>query len=453
MSRMTIGRDAAARGLVLTRRAALLAPLATLTGCGLWENWFGTKKVPLPGKRETVAAAQGNLAVDEGVPKVVLPPPVRNAAWPQAGGNPSHLMGHLQAGDRLAEAWNANIGAGGGYRQALMAHPVSDNGVIYTMDSAGLVSAFQVATGARLWQFDTTTDKDRSDNVGGGLAVDQGTLYAVNGLASLVALDAAKGSVHWRVSTGTSARSSPTVADGRLFLTTIDNRLLAFATQDGRQLWAYQAATSVTAVLGQSAPAYSAGFVVAGFGSGELAALRADSGIVVWTDSLAGARPGGTVADFSTIRGLVTISNGIVYAVSVGRLMVALDLHAGRRIWEREVASEDSPWVADNWIFLVSLNQQIAAIARDDGRVAWVTQLPLWENPEKQKDAITWFGPVLVSDRLVIAGTDRKAFSVSPYTGAVLGQQALSGAAAMGPMVVAGTVFIECDDGRLLALR
>ena len=46
---------------------ALLAPLATLTGCGLWENWFGTKKVPLPGKRETVAAAQGNLAVDEGV--------------------------------------------------------------------------------------------------------------------------------------------------------------------------------------------------------------------------------------------------------------------------------------------------------------------------------------------------------------------------------------------------
>ncbi len=453
MNRMTSGRDAAARGLELTRRAALLAPLAALTGCGLWDNWFGTKKVPLPGKRETIAAAPGGLTVDEGVPKIVLPPPVRNAAWPQAGGNPSHLMGHLQAGDRLAEAWTASIGDGGGYRKALMAHPVSDNGVIYTMDSAGVVSAFEVATGGRLWQFDTTTEKDRSDNVGGGLAFDQGTLYAANGLASLVALDAAKGSLRWRVGFGTSARSSPTVADGRLFLTTIDNRLLAFATQDGRQLWSYQAATAVTALLGQSAPAYSEGFVVAGFGSGELAAVRADSGIVVWTDSLAGARPGGTVADFSTIRGLITISNGIVYAVSVGRLMVAQDLHAGRRLWEREVASEDSPWVADNWIFLVSLNQQIAAISREDGRVAWVTQLPIWENPEKKKDPITWFGPVLVSDRLVVAGTNQKAFSVSPYTGAVLGQQALSGAAAMGPMVVAATVFIECDDGRLLALR
>ena len=453
MNRMTLRRDAATRGLLLTRRAAALASLGALTGCGLWDNWFGTKKTPLPGKRETIAVAQGRLAADEGVPRIVLPPPVRNAAWPQDGGNPSHLMGHLAAADRLAQAWTASIGDGGGYRQALLAHPVSANGVVYTMDSAAVVSAFQLATGARLWRFDSTTKKDRSDNVGGGLAVDQGTLYAVNGLAELVALDAAKGTERWRVGLGSAARSSPTVADGRLFVTTIDDRLLAFATQDGRQLWTYQAATTPTAVLGQSAPAYADGFVVAGFGSGELATLRADSGIVVWTDSLAAARPGGTLADFSTIRGLVTISNGIVYAVSVGRLMVALDLHAGRRIWERDVAGEDSPWVADNWIFLVSLNQQVAAIDRDDGRVAWVTELPRWENPEKQKDAITWFGPVLVSDRLVIAGTNDKALSISPYTGKILGQQALTGAAAMGPVAVAGTVLIECNDGRLLALR
>src|SRR5271165_1579864 len=456
---MTTGRDANRRanlvssGLKLTRRAALAVPLGALAGCGLWDDWFSTKKTPLPGKRETIAAAQGGLTVDEGVAKVVLPPPVRNAAWPQAGGNPSHLMGHLAVGDQLAEAWTADIGDGGGYRRKILAHPVSADGVIYTMDSAGAVSAFQLTTGARLWRFDTTTDDDRSDNVGGGLAVDQGTLYAVNGLAALVALDAAKGTERWRKGTGTPARSAPTVADGRVFLTTIDNRLLAFATQDGRQLWTYQATNTPTAYLGQSAPAYADGFVVGGFGSGEVATVRADSGLVVWTDSLAAARPGGTVADFSTIRGLVAISNGVVYAVSVGRLMVALDLHAGRRLWEREVASEDSPWIAESWIFLVSLNQQIAAIERDDGRVAWVTVLPRWENPEKLKDPITWFGPVLVSDRLVIAGTNATALSVSPYTGKVLGQQKLSGAAAIGPVVVAGTVFIVCDDGRLMALR
>ena len=199
MNRMTIGRDAAARGLVLTRRAALLAPLGALTGCGLWDNWFGTKKMPLPGKRETIAAAQGSLTVDEGAPKIVLPPPVRNAAWPQAGGNPSHLMGHLAAGDRLAEAWTRQ------YRRRRRLSPQDPgpagrrptaSSTRWTSDA--VVSAFQLATGARLWRIDTTTEKDRSTNVGGGLAVDQGTLYAVNGLAELVALDAAKGSVRWR---------------------------------------------------------------------------------------------------------------------------------------------------------------------------------------------------------------------------------------------------------------
>jgi outer membrane protein assembly factor BamB len=454
---MSLGRAAAARGFGLTRRAALLASIAALStplgGCSLYDDWFGTKKTPLPGKRETIAAAQGSLTVDEPPAKVVLPPPVRNAAWPQAGGNPSHLMGHLAVGDRLTEAWSADIGDGGGYRQKILAHPVSANGVIYTMDSAGVVSAFQVANGSRLWRFDTLEEKDRSANVGGGLALDGGTLYACNGLAEVMALDAAKGTLRWRSDTGTPPRSPPTVADGRVFLTTIDNRLLTFAAQDGRALWSYQAATSPTAVLGQSAPAYSDGFVVAGFGSGELAACRADSGIVVWTDNLAGGRPGGTIADFSTIRGLITIANGAVFAISVGRLMVSLDLHSGRRLWERAVAGEDSPWVAGDWIFLVTLNQQVAAIGAQDGRVAWVTQLPRWEDPEKPTDPVTWYGPVLVSDRLVIASTNELAFAVSPYTGKILGQQKLSSPASMGPVVVADTVYIVCDDGRLHALR
>ena len=450
---MSFSRNAAARGLSITRRTALLAPLAALSGCGLWDNWFGTKKVPLPGKRETLASGQGALIADKDVGKITLPPPVRNAAWPQDGGNPSHLMGHLAAGDRLTEAWSSGIGDGAGYRAKLLAHPVSANGVVFTMDSSGTARAFDLATGNRLWSFDTTEEDDRSTNIGGGLAIDNGTVYAVNGLAELVALDAAKGTLRWRAATGTPARSSPTVADGRLFFTTSDNRLLAFATADGRALWTYQGTQASTAYLGQPAPAYSEGFVVAGFGSGELAAVRADSGAVVWTDSLAAARAAGSVAEFSSIRGLITIDAGAVYAVSVGRLMVAIDLHSGRRLWERDTSGEDSPWVADNWIFLVNLSQQIAAINRGDGRVAWVTDLPRWENPDKQKDPITWFGPVLVSDRLVVAGTNEMALSVSPYTGKILGQQSLSDAAALGPVVIAGTVFIICDDGRLLALR
>ena len=46
-----------------------------------------------------------------------------------------------------------------------------------------------------------------------------------------------------------------------------------------------------------------------------------------------------------------------------------------------------------------------------------------------------------------------EALAVSPYTGEILGQQDLSGAASLGPVVAGGTVFVVTDDGRLLALR
>ena len=55
----------------------MLAPLA-LSGCGLWDDWFGEHKTLLPGKREPIAGGRRSLRVDEGVGKVVLPQAISN---------------------------------------------------------------------------------------------------------------------------------------------------------------------------------------------------------------------------------------------------------------------------------------------------------------------------------------------------------------------------------------
>ena len=448
---MTNRTEAHPRGLA--RRTALLAPLA-LSGCSLWDDWFGTHKKPLPGRREPVVSTRRGLSTDEGAAQVTLPPAVGNAAWPQAGGNPAHLMGHLAANQALGQAWIANIGEGGGYRRKILAQPIVANGVAYAMDSDAVVSAFQLSGGGRMWRVDTKGKDDDSTNVGGGLAVAGDTLYAVNGLAELVAMDPASGAVRWRKDMGTPARSAPTVIEGRLFVIDIQNRLLALASDDGRQLWSHQASAGGIGVLGQPAPAYANGLVVAGFASGELACLRAESGNVLWTDNLGAGAGQTSAADLSSIRGRPVISNGRVFAVSMGGVLAGLDLPSGRRLWERQVAGEASPWLAGSWMFLISTDQEIAAVNLEDGRIAWVSPLPRWENTEKQRDRITWFGPVLLGDRLVVAGTQKDALSLSPYTGEILGRQKLSaGAAPLEPVVADGTLLLITDDARLLALR
>ncbi len=438
----------------LLRGAALLAPL-TGAGCSLFNgDFFGEDKPKAPGLRISVTRVNRGLVIDNPRnERVALPPPVARDEWAQAGGTPSHEAGHAAVREILAEAWSADIGQGGGYRRKITAQPVISGGRVFTMDADAVVTAFDAASGRQIWRTETMPENDSGTNVGGGIAFDSGTLYAATGRAQALALDPATGAINWRATLDGAARAAPTIAEGRLFIPLLGDRLVALQATDGKRQWSYQATEAQTAVLGLPSPAYADGLVVAGFGSGDLVALRGATGAVIWADSLASARGRNAIADLSAIRGMPVIQDGRVYAVGLGGLMLALDLRSGRRLWERDVSSTETPCVAGDWIYVISTEAQVAALNRVDGSVAWVTQLQKFENEEKQRDLIRWMGPTLAADRLVVASSSNQALAVSPYTGQILGQQELSGPVSVPPVVALLTVFIVTDDGRLLALR
>jgi outer membrane protein assembly factor BamB len=442
-------------GIGMGRRTLVLSAAGLASGCSLWDDWFGAPdKPPLPGKREAISRPRHGLEPPgrQNVP-LTMPPTVANADWPQAGGNPAHNMGHLTASDRPSRVWSVDIGEGGGYRAKITAQPVVAGGAVFAMDSDGVVSAFDLGSGSRRWRVSTQAEDDRSFNVGGGLAVDGSLVYASTGRAEVLALAVSDGAINWRQPLPAPARSAPTIADGRIFINTIDGQLVAHALDDGHRLWAYRASGEVTGMLGQPAPTVSGPFVVAGFPSGEIVALRAATGGVAWSDSLAASRGRGSLADLSSLRGRPVADESRVYAISLGGQMVAFDLRSGLRLWEKEVSSEESIWAAGEWLFIVTVEQQIAAINRADGHAGWVSDLPRYGDPEKQTHPIFWRGPVLASDRLILGGTNEQATAVSPYTGEILGTQELSGAASVAPVVASATILLVTDDATLLALR
>ncbi len=437
----------------LTRRAALLLPLAA-TGCETLDRWFGDKKVPLAGTRLDVGKPARGLTVDNPAGRAVLvPPQTANASWPQSGLGPAHVQGNPALGARLATAWTAKIGAPSGYRRRITASPVVADGRVYAMDSAAVVSAYDQRNGARLWQTATALPDDDSTNIGGGIAVDGDTLYAGTGLAALLALDAATGKLRWRQKLPAPARGAPTIAEDHIYLATLDEQVLALAKADGSRQWAHQGGEAQTSVLGLPSPAYADGLVVAGFGSGDLACLRALSGSVSWSDGLAsrGGRAG--LADFTAITGLPVVADGRVFAVGLGGLFVSLDLRTGRRLWEREVASVQTPWLAGDWLYVLTPDQTLGAVNRADGAVAWVQQLPQFRD-EKTKDGLLhWIGPTLAGDRLIVLGSGKEMLHIAAQSGAILLRQDIEGVAIVPPVVAGGMLFAVMEDATLVALR
>jgi outer membrane protein assembly factor BamB len=436
----------------IARRSALLLPLAALSGCSMWDGWFGSDKVPLPGKRFDVMPPQDSLTITPGR-TVTVPPPLADAGWPQPGGSPAHAGGNLAETGNFARVWSSDIGAGTSYRRRITAQPVVAGGMVFAMDSAARVSAWHAESGRSVWDMDTQSDDNRSTNVGGGIATDAGTLYAATGRADVLALEAATGKLRWRVRLPAGARSAPTVLDGRLFIPTLDDRLVALSTKDGSTIWSYQAPSTSTSVLGLPAPASADAIVVAGFATGDLQAVRATSGTVLWADSLAAARGRSSLADLSTIRAMPLIRDGRLYAIGLGGLMLAIDLRTGRRLWEREVASGNTPWLAGDWLYVLTTENQLTAISGVDGAVAWVSQLERFGDPKKSADPIHMVGPVMAGGRLVLVDSTGHLLVFDPVTGKQLARQEVSGAGAVAPVVAMGMVFLVTVGGSLVALR
>ena len=423
-----------------------------LTGC---DNYFGQNKAPsLSGKRISILIQQRSIEPDSSAAghKIVLPAPTPNNDWPQAGGYANHAMHHMRIGKALQERWSISVGRGTNDEERLMAQPIVAGNTLFSMDSETIVSAYNLKDGAEIWSVELTP-KEEDDHVNGGLAYENGKIFATTGFGQVVAVAAKTGKVLWRRNVGAPVRSAPTARGNRVFAIAVTNKLFALNGETGAVLWSHSGIEEAINLLGGSSPAVDSGVVVAPYSSGELFALKVENGQELWADSLAGTRRGATSSALGTIRGRPIIDRGIVFAISNSGQFAAINLRTGRRIWERPVGGIESPWIAGDYLFVISNNTDLLALGRLNGRIYWVTALPEWEDPEDREGKITWTGPILASDRLIVAGSSGEALSVSPYSGKVLGKVEMLDSVSISPIVVQDTLLFLTDDAELVAYR
>jgi outer membrane protein assembly factor BamB len=437
-----------------TRRATLLGGAFLLAGCETFDSLIGTRKVPLPGERRTVMRADPELAADAGQEGrvVTLPAPQPVAEWPQAGGPASHAPPHAEIAGALRQAWRGSIGSGSGYRRRITAGPVIAGGTVYAVDAYGEVSAHALDGGGRRWRFDTAPEDDRDGAVGGGIAVEGGVVYVATGQAEMLALSPEDGAVRWRTRLPAPTRGAPTIANGRLFIVTTENHLLGLSAEDGRRLWTHRAGAQATIPLGLPAPAVEGETVVAGFGTGEMAAVRASDGRLLWQEGIGNAGATG-LADIVGITGLPVIDRGRVFATGLSNTTIAVDLRSGRRLWERAFGGGNGVASAGDWVFAVTGTGEAVAVGRNDGRVRWVVELDPSPEGGRRRDAARFGPPLLAGGMILIPSSRGELLQLDPAAGTIAGRVPLSAGSTLPLAVAEGTVVALGDDGTLMALR
>ncbi|MDX1541782.1 MAG: PQQ-binding-like beta-propeller repeat protein [Geminicoccaceae bacterium] len=440
----------------MVRAPLALGLLFGLAGCS--GGWLGTAEEGerLPGERIPVMLLERELTADPELTglEVRLPPPIVNAAWPQAGGRAGHAMQHLAAGDRLDRAWQADVGESSGGSGQLLARPVVEGGRVFTMDAEGTVTALEVRGGREIWQL-TPDDLDPDDAIiGGGLAVSDLGLFVTVSSGTVLALDPASGAELWRQDLGLPLRAAPTVADGRVLVLSADNQLYALDATSGRPVWRHSGFFESAGILGGPSPAVSGDIVIVPYSSAEVYALRLDTGRPIWNDTIQRPRRTLALAEINDIDGHPVIDDDVVFIAGHGGQMAALDLRRGIRAWDIDLASTETPWLAGDYLYVLTTRGEVVCLLRQNGRVRWVSPLPRLEDPEDPASIpIGWSGPILVGDRLLIAGSDGQMIAMSPYNGEILGRIELDGPVQVAPIAADGTVFVLTEDALLLAYR
>ncbi len=230
--------------------------------------------------------------------------------------------------------------------QAIRSSPTVVKGVVYAT-SEEAVYAFDAASGNLRWVSSVSAGNSP-------VAVANNLLYvtvASNGAGQgrVYALDATSGQTHWisdLITDGIDDNSSPTVANGLVYIGSGDGGLVAFDAATGKKRWL----TAPTLGSTGSSPAVAHGKVY--HTRDQVYAFDAITGVPLWVSENVGA-----FNSDSTI-----VANGVIYVSSAGDNSVhALDAATGQTLWKSPPTNNQlftTPSVANGMVYLASQDAQ-----------------------------------------------------------------------------------------------
>ena len=322
------------------------------------------------------------------------------------------------------------------------------------MDGEQQVQSISIETGAKNWT-EKLESKNRRDKrgIGGGIAISGDTLIVASGYGFIAAMSAIDGQEIWREALGSPVTGAPTISGDSIYVVTQNNEMFALNKDTGEVEWSDQAIAESARVLAAPSVAAVEDFVVAPFTSGEVIAFLSANGRRLWNDGLNRAGRFTPISSINDIASRPILHQGLVYAASQSGVMAAIDGRTGRRVWAQNIGSIYAPAIAGEYIFVAGVEGQVACLSLNNGAPIWIEQLQKFSKEKAKQGRISYAGPIVASNRVVVLSSQGDLIALSPQTGAELNRLELKDRVFLEPIIVGDRMIILTDEGRLISVR
>lgn len=306
--------------------------------------------------------------------------------------------------------------------------------------ASGQVTAFARDSGKVLWK------RDIGHRIGGGpgAGADRRILLGTRD-GHVLALDSRNGKPLWITALSSEVLSVPQVAEGRVIVQTADSTVTCLDLYNGKRLWEQDSLHPVLALRGAPTPRIAGGIVYTGFANGRARAWQLDSGQPLWDSTVALATGTSELERMVDIHAQPQLDSERVYMVSYQGKAAAMDRATGQLLWSRDASSYQHMALDADHLYISDTSGTLQALDLETGA-------PVWRQEAFKGRGLTT--PALAG-RYLVAG-DALGF-VHVFTradGRPVGRRRADRSAIRSqPRVVNGKVYVQADDGDMIALR
>ena len=338
---------------------------------------------------------------------------------------------------KIKTLWSTSIGEGSDEQRVNLV-PKVYQGRVYAADRAGEVRVLDAASGDEVWSVET----DRAISAGPG--VGEGVVLLGTSDAEVVALDETNGEQIWRARVSSEVLSVPQIAEGIVVVQTIDGRVAGLDSLNGERRWIYQRSVPVLTLRGTSSPVIDGLQVISGFASGKLVALSLTSGKLLWEVSVTTPSGRSELERMVDLDGDPVVRDGIVYVATFQGDLAAVTADTGVVLWRRDASSFAGMSVDWRYIYLTDVRDSVWAFDPGNGSAVW---------RQKKLRGRRLSAPAIFDDYILVGDYEGYLHWLHTEDGRMVARSRPGDARIrVQPKVVLDTVYVYTDEGELTAL-